>query len=519
MARSWLRRLFRRADPPAPPPPSVPRAEFDALADRFRDLRARYDLVRTDDDNRRHWSNADGLSAAAANAAGVRFLARNRSRYEYDNGAYVNGIVRTRADDLVGPTGPRLQMAGPDDGLNAAIELVVSTWAARSYFAEKLHTLDQTRCRDGEAFALYVTNPRIDFAVQFDILPIEADRIADPQAFGLMTPNRFDGVEYDNLGQAVAYWVLDTHPGDQLAGAPLTATRVDARFMLHWFRVDRPGQVRGMPELAASLPLSPYQRRWTLATLAAAEYAASQSGVLETDGPLDPDTTTLSPFQPVEFDRNTFVELPAGVKLNQLKAEHPNQLYAPVHRQISKEIARPVRMPGNVATADSSDSNFSSAKLDHMGYRAAIKVDRSFAALRHLDRIAAEVCREAIAAGLLPKGVDVLAIPHAWTWAGWASMDKDQAEQDASRLINGTLTYPDYCADNGQDWRVQLKKKADSEKYAADLGTSIAPEKPKVPPESPVPEEGAPNVKPQAPPPARAAGDRFRLNGSSGGRA
>src|SRR5215468_2096906 len=72
-------------------------------------LRARYDAAQTNDDNRRHWAHADALSSATANAPGIRRILRNRSRYEYDNGSYCNGIVRTRADDLV-CTGPTLQI-------------------------------------------------------------------------------------------------------------------------------------------------------------------------------------------------------------------------------------------------------------------------------------------------------------------------------------------------------------------------------------------------------------------------
>ena len=35
-------------------------------------VRARYDAAATGDENRRHWANADGLSANAANSPDVR---------------------------------------------------------------------------------------------------------------------------------------------------------------------------------------------------------------------------------------------------------------------------------------------------------------------------------------------------------------------------------------------------------------------------------------------------------------
>jgi hypothetical protein len=82
-------------------------------------LRARYDAAATTDDNRRHWANADGLSANAANSAEVRRILRNRARYEVANNSYARGIVLTLANDVIG-TGPRLQLLTSDAEANRA---------------------------------------------------------------------------------------------------------------------------------------------------------------------------------------------------------------------------------------------------------------------------------------------------------------------------------------------------------------------------------------------------------------
>ena len=46
----------------------------------MRIVRARYDAASTNDENRRHWANADSLSANAANSPEVRRVLRNRAR-------------------------------------------------------------------------------------------------------------------------------------------------------------------------------------------------------------------------------------------------------------------------------------------------------------------------------------------------------------------------------------------------------------------------------------------------------
>src|SRR5512138_593020 len=104
---------------------------------RVRVLRARFDSAQTNEENRRHWANADGLSANAAISPQVRRILRNRARYEVANNSYARGIVLTLANDCIG-TGPRLQMLSDDPAANRQVELVFSRWAKTAGLAGKL---------------------------------------------------------------------------------------------------------------------------------------------------------------------------------------------------------------------------------------------------------------------------------------------------------------------------------------------------------------------------------------------
>ncbi|HUU95700.1 MAG TPA: phage portal protein, partial [Phycisphaerae bacterium] len=97
-------------------------------------IRGGYDAAQTTDDNRRHWANADSLSAAAANSLDVRKRVRERARYEVANNCYLNGMVQTLANDCIG-TGPRLQMLTDDAALNDRIEERFSDWAREIHLA------------------------------------------------------------------------------------------------------------------------------------------------------------------------------------------------------------------------------------------------------------------------------------------------------------------------------------------------------------------------------------------------
>ncbi|WP_273689030.1 phage portal protein [Ketogulonicigenium vulgare] len=61
-----------------------------------------------------------------------------------------------------------------------------------------------------------------------------------------------DGIEYDPVGNRVAYWLFSQHPGGEFvpSKSQITSVRVPADEIIHVFRPDRPGQDRGMSWLA-----------------------------------------------------------------------------------------------------------------------------------------------------------------------------------------------------------------------------------------------------------------------------
>ncbi len=72
--------------------------------------------------------------------------------------------------------------------------------------------------------------------------------------------------------------------------------------ILHYFRSDRPGQIRGIPDITPALPLFAQLRRFTLAVLAAAETAADFAGILYTDAPAGGEADAAEPFEPIELE-------------------------------------------------------------------------------------------------------------------------------------------------------------------------------------------------------------------------
>jgi lambda family phage portal protein len=434
-------------------------------------LRARYDAAMTTEDNRRHWAAADGLSARAANSPQVRRILRNRARYEVANNSYARGIVLTLANDTIG-TGPRLQMLTANAEVNRRIEQEFSGWAKAVNLAEKLRTMRMARAQDGEAFAILTSNPRLPTPVKLDLRLVEADQVTTPD-LGTLSVNAVDGIVFDAFGNPVEYHVLPNHPGDAGVGWSLQYDRVPAESMIHWFRVDRPGQVRGIPDIMPALPLFAQLRRFTLAVLAAAETAADFAGILYTDAPPGGEAEAAEPFEPIELEQRALITMPGGWKMSQLQAEQPSTTYAEFKHEILNEIARCLSMPFNIAAGNSSGYNYASGRLDHQTYYKSLRVEQAHLETVVLDRVLAAWLDEAVLIReLWPEELGpMLEWPHQWFWDGQEHVDPaKEASAQATRLASHTTTLAHEYARQGRDWEEALRQRAKELALMRELG-------------------------------------------------
>lgn len=476
-------------------------------------IRARYDAAETNADSRKHWANADGMSSMTANSMGVRRVLRNRSRYEVANNTYARGIVNTKTNHVIG-TGPRLQVETGDEKANEEIASAFSKWSEAVNLGAKLRTMQTAKLQDGESFAAMRTNEKLNCPVKLDLALIECDRVTNPYATSEFMPGKIDGIEYDDAGNPTSYHVLRYHPGDFIVYDPLASDQIPASEMVHWFRCDRPGQMRGIPEITPALPLFAQLRRYTLATIKAAETAANFAMVAQTDVPPDTDEAPPDPFEEIELTPNMLTTLPAGWKLGQVDPMQPVTGYKEFKWEILNEISRCLDMPFNIAACNSSGYNYSSGRLDHQTYYRGIYIEQSECERVILSRLLAAWVEEAALARVIPAALPPIEEWEVdWFWDGQESADavKDSLA-DHQNLANGTTNESEIIARDGRDWRRVLRKRAEILKYKADLesefGVTFPTDMPpvNVPPDN-TPPGGAPtdNTPPakKQPPPKR----------------
>lgn len=436
-------------------------------------VRARFDAAESTDD-RRHWANADFLSLDGALTPTVRAKMRARARYERNSNSYLAGISETIAIDLVG-TGPRLQLDTGNTEADRDIERRFFDDMWRIDLPGKLRTMRQAKLIDGEAFAQFVTNPALD-GVQLDVRLIEADMIATPagvyQKSATPEGSVIDGLEFDSIGNVVAYLVLKNHPGSNWYTSAFDFTRIDARKIVHWFTAQRPQQHRGISEIAPALRLFANMRRYTEATIAAAEIAADLAAFIHSNSPAA-EVDEVDPFQSVEIEKRTLTTLPEGWSVSQLKAEQPVSTYAQFKREIINEVGRAVNLPFNIAALDSSSYNYASGRMDAGIYHATQRVARDELERVMLDRLFYEWADEAaLLSGYIPSGMPPIAEWRwAWVWDGREHVDPaKEANAIETRLRTNTTTLAAEYAKAGKNWEAELRQRAAEVALARELG-------------------------------------------------
>lgn len=196
---------------------------------------------------------ATGGGSANAEIAPSLSRTRNRCRDVVRNNEYASRAL----DALVANTvGDGIVAKAPDQQL----------WNNWTEYCDADGQLDfhglielghRTRRESGEViYRFRQRRPEDGLEVPLQIQVLEPDHL-DATKTGPLGNGNFaiTGVEFNQLGQRVAYWLYPVHPGEVASYRlkSLESKRIPAEDVLHYYRKRRPTQVRGMPELAVSI--------------------------------------------------------------------------------------------------------------------------------------------------------------------------------------------------------------------------------------------------------------------------
>lgn len=455
-------------------------------------LRAHYDAASNNGRNEKHWRMADGLSAAAANSAPVRKSIREKARYEYANNGFAKGLAWTLATDLVG-TRVRIQFQSGEPELDRLMERRLGRWMRRVKAAKKLRIGRVARSVDGEAFFMRQYSPRMKGRVKTNIRLVECDHFDDP--LRMDSDNHVSGVTLDPRdGEPISYTMMRTHPGDTFARWDIETDEIDESDLYHWFKADRGGQIRGVSEMCQSLNLYAQIRRLSLATLTAAETAASLAAIFQTQSmPMDEDMLPdydkeIEAFDDFALEHGMIMAAPRGYEAMQMKAEQPTTTFSEFQGSIVDEAGIGQQAPSNKARGNAKDYNYSSVRADNQPYMQMLRTERTDLGDDGLDRFASWYFREARLVYPEFRDIDPDDLPdHVWYFDGQPHVDEQKHATAVTTLVNAELmAEDDYLLENGIDpethhekIRIQRQRKAD----LAKVGPAPGQTGPATPPE------------------------------------
>lgn len=200
------------------------------------------------------WRTPD-TSIQADTRRGLALL-RARSRDLAQNNAYAAAAHRELPANIIAD-GITPHIALPTPEARADGEALAKEWfdevicdvdaSMNFYGIEAL--VARTVVEAGECLVRRVRRPAPGSRIPLQVQVLEPDHI-DTQKDGLIAGSNLivQGVEYNPMGQRVAYWLFDHHPGDQhYRMTQLVSRRVSVSEILHIRRIERAGQVRGIP--------------------------------------------------------------------------------------------------------------------------------------------------------------------------------------------------------------------------------------------------------------------------------
>lgn len=183
-------------------------------------------------------------------------LLRSRSRDLRMNNPYASAAIESIIDNTVG-YGIKPAPRGRTARITKAASAAWKAWAESTqcdYSGQHdiygLQALGMGSIAEGGEVLLrrHWRKSSTGLALPFQIQVLEGDFLDTSKTTELASGSRvIAGVQFSKSGQREGYWLFPEHPGSQSMRLTAASAFVPAADVLHIYRMDRPGQVRGVP--------------------------------------------------------------------------------------------------------------------------------------------------------------------------------------------------------------------------------------------------------------------------------
>lgn len=422
---------------------------------------------------------------------------RARGRDLVNNNDYATKFVAMVQNNVIGPDGVRLQAriedkpGTPDRAANKAVEAAWADWSARCDVTgqmglrELCEQLVGGLPSDGEFMVRQVVGADAGNKYGFALQVIDVDRI--DTTYNMAAANGRNavimGVEVDPYRRPLAYHLYASHPSDGLH-VGRTRIRVEARHIIHRFKVTRAEQIRGIPWMAPGMLSLHHLGSFKLAALLSAEHGANHYGFFTSEdgtmplGEKDADGNTVTVSQPGTFDT-----LPPGTNFTAYDSKYPNEVFGPFVKTTLQRIASGWGVAYHSLANDLEGVSFSSIRSGTIEERDRWSADQAWFVAAFLEPVYQAWLQMALLMGAIksPSGATMPAskaekfAAHEWQPRRWDWVDpKADTEARILTVKAGLVAPQDIAASMGYDFEDTMQKIADAQKLAGQLGVTLS---------------------------------------------
>lgn len=428
----------------------------------------------------RRWQGFGEMPLSISAALAARVPLARRARYLAANNGHARAGTDAWISALVG-SGITTQSAHPDPSVRSLLNAAFEAWTDEAdcdglldfhgLVALAVHRL----VVDGECLALMLH----DAIGRLRLRLLDPEQLNGAYHIELSSGSRIvAGIEFDAAGRRVAYHLFKERPGLPLGGS-LDMIRVPAEDVIHLFRVDTPGQVRGVSWFAPIL-----LRLADFDAASDAQLMRQKISALLTGFVVDP----AGEAGGFEGDADGDGGLDGGLEPGTLKVLRPGQdirfsdpaaIGAEAIQYLTvtlREIAAGLGVPYSALTGDVSDANYSSQRDARVEFR------RKAEALQHgliVFQLCRPVWRRFVTAEILSGRItapDFETSTAAWLAsrsmppkAEWIDPAKD-VEAEIAAIAAGLMSRRQAVAARGYDVEALDREIAEDRKSANALG-------------------------------------------------
>lgn len=431
------------------------------------------------------------------------------SRQLVRDNAYAWGVVDTIVSSVVGcGITAQSQFETPEgldiEPVNEKRDKAWSDWCevcdvnGRLTFEEIQQLAQREMVEAGEVLIHLVRTPRDTYRGIYRPVPlalelIEADRLAtdrDTYKINRQGGNKIvRGVELDELGKPLAYWIYPEHPNGPYATRAIPE-RIDAKEIIHLYRMDRIGQSRGVSWFAPVLSWLRDLGVYVDNEIQASAVASCFGVAIKTEGRAGSGLMPSTDEDSTDDNGNAFeylepamvVRLRPGESVESINPGRPNSASEPWINLMLRGISVGTGLSYEVVSRNYSGTSYSSSRTSMLEDRRRFRRWQRYLVNHLCQPIWDAFCDQAATAGVdgFPSMSEILADRRTataveWQTPAWEWVDP-QSEQSASdaALNSYQSTYQDELGQRGKNWRNVFYQRAKEERLKRQLGLVTA---------------------------------------------